>query len=106
VPVGSWQAPHLVRGSIAVLGQAAFSAHPMTGLGMSVTLEDAAIIADAIITALSAGQPPGDLFAQRYAPRQEEHRRLIAYGDALATSYPDASTYRRCLQPRLHCGDR
>jgi 2-polyprenyl-6-methoxyphenol hydroxylase-like FAD-dependent oxidoreductase len=105
VPMGSWQVSRLVRGSTAVLGHAAFSAHPMTGLGMSVTLEDATVLAHAMIEALYDGRPAGALLEQRYAPRQDLHRRLIAYGDALATSYPDPVEYRRRFQPRLHCGN-
>ena len=107
VPVGAWQSPRLAHGTAVVLGHAAFSAHPMTGLGMSVTLEDATVIAAAITEALHTGQPADQLLAEWYhRPRQDIHRRLIAYGDALATSFPSVTSYRRCFQPRLHCGDR
>ncbi len=105
-PVGSWQASRLVRGSTAVLGHAAFRAHPMTGLGMSITLEDATVLAYAIIEAFDDGRPAGALLEQHDAPRRDRHRRLIAYGDALATSFPDPVEYRRRSQPRLHRGDQ
>jgi 2-polyprenyl-6-methoxyphenol hydroxylase-like FAD-dependent oxidoreductase len=102
MPVGSWHAPRIAGGAVAVLGHTAFSAHSMTGLGMSISLEHATIIATAIIDAVHAGELP----ARRYAPRRHRHGEVIAYGDALATSFADAHEYRRRFQPRLHCGDR
>jgi 2-polyprenyl-6-methoxyphenol hydroxylase-like FAD-dependent oxidoreductase len=71
----------------------------MTGLGMSVMLEDAVVLADAITEALAGNRPAHELIAGRYLARQDVHRRL-------ATTYPNPAEYHSELQRRLYCGDR
>ncbi|PZG15759.1 FAD-dependent oxidoreductase [Nonomuraea aridisoli] len=90
------------RGNAALLGSAAFACHPMTGMGMSYTLRDAEILADAIGDA--AGDPVllDRLLHARYEPRRDAHRQLIDYGDALAATFHDRAAYLAAFRADLH----
>lgn len=106
LPVASRLASHYVRHGAAVLGSAAFTCHPMTGQGMSYTLEDAVVLAATITDAMDNHLPLACLLSDRYGPRRDAHHRLIGYGHQLATSYPSPSAYRRAFRPVVHGGDQ
>lgn len=103
VPVSAYQAASYHRGNVALLGSAAWSCHPMTGQGMSYTMEDACELAQVLIHASAATLPAR--LADRYAPRHTVHARLIAYGEDLARTYHDQEEYEDCFDPDLHGGD-
>ncbi|MFI2228806.1 FAD-dependent monooxygenase [Nocardia testacea] len=93
------------RGNVVLLGGAAFSPHPMTGQGMSYTMEDATVLAE--ILAEACDSPKSErLIQERYLPRGAAHAELIAYGDALAGSFRDRAAYLDAHRPGLHGGDR
>lgn len=59
----SLQAQHArdyVRPGVALLGDAAHAIHPLAGQGANLGLQDAACLADVIVTALQCGEFPGD----------------------------------------------
>lgn len=90
------------RGNAVLLGGAAWTAHPMTGQGMSHALRDARVLASCI--ARSAADPGKleRLISEEYEPRRHVHRRVVAYGDALASSYPDRQRYMRVFDWEMH----
>ncbi|WP_040791842.1 FAD-dependent monooxygenase [Nocardia paucivorans] len=92
-------------GNVVLLGSAVFSPHPMTGQGMSYTMEDATVLAEILSEACNGGDLAGSV-RQRYRPRCSMHSELIAYGDALATSYHDRAAYLATHRARFHGGDR
>ncbi|MFI9537088.1 FAD-dependent monooxygenase [Nocardia fusca] len=104
-PVSVYHSTPYHRGNVILLGSAAFSPHPMTGQGMSYTMEDATVLAE-ILTESCDGYSSEQLIRQRYQLRSATHSELIAYGDALAASYCDRDAYLRAHRPALHGGDR
>jgi len=105
-PVSACLATRYHRDNVVVLGSAAFNVHPMTGLGMSYTLEDAEILADVITAALQRGESLPNLLAARYVPRRSAHRDLLAYGNRLASSYRSPQEYRHAFDPSRHGADK
>jgi 2-polyprenyl-6-methoxyphenol hydroxylase-like FAD-dependent oxidoreductase len=103
-PVSALTCKPYHRGNVMLLGGAAFAAHPMTGQGMSYTMEDATMLAEI----LSQPRKDGDLQAlldERYEARRSVHTELVGYGDELARSYHDRAAYLRAHQPVRHGGD-
>ncbi|MBF6169852.1 FAD-dependent monooxygenase [Nocardia blacklockiae] len=105
VPIAVYTSKPYHRENVILLGSAAFSPHPMTGQGMSYTLEDATVLAE-ILTEATDAHRLELLLQERYEPRRALHARLVAYGDALAASYHDRAAYLRAHDPVLHGGDR
>ncbi|OQS12796.1 hypothetical protein B0T36_23440 [Nocardia donostiensis] len=103
-PVSVYHRTPYHRGNVIRLGSAVFSPHPMTGQGMSYTMEDATVLAE-ILTEARDGDLE-QLVQQRYQPRQSMHAELIAYGDALANSYSDRTAYLNAHRAQFHGGDR
>ncbi|MEV4223102.1 FAD-dependent monooxygenase [Nonomuraea sp. NPDC049725] len=102
IPISAMRVPAYHRGNAALLGSAAFACHPMTGMGMSYTLHDAEILAEAVI---GAGGDPARLekaLEDAYEPRRRAHGELIDYGDALAGTYHDRDAYLRTFRQDLH----
>lgn len=104
-PISVHQSTPYHRSNVILLGSAAFSPHPMTGQGMSYTMEDATVLAE-ILTEACDSRRSDQLVQQRYQPRSATHAELIAYGDALAGSYHDRAAYLDTHRPHLHGGDR
>ncbi|MFB7493663.1 FAD-dependent oxidoreductase [Streptomyces sp. NPDC056161] len=105
-PVKALRTAHYHRGNVALLGGTAFSCHPMTGQGMSYTLEDASLLADLIARSAADGGPELEsLLAEEYESRREVHARLVDYGDDLAGSYPNRELYQKSFRPGMHGGD-
>ncbi|MEV6021867.1 FAD-dependent monooxygenase [Streptomyces sp. NPDC052036] len=105
-PVMALRSTPYHRGNVARLGSTLFSCHPMTGQGMSYTMEDASLLADLIIRSAEGGPPLAKLLSHDYELRRTVHDRLVDYGDDLAVSYPDPARYQQVFQPVLHGGDR
>jgi 2-polyprenyl-6-methoxyphenol hydroxylase-like FAD-dependent oxidoreductase len=105
MPLESRQVERYHHGNVALLGSSAWMCHPMTGQGMSYTMEDAEVLAGAIHDALDGRGALDALLERRYEPRGGQHRQLIDYGDALARSYPDRDAYLRCFDAAMHGGD-
>ncbi|WP_040837628.1 FAD-dependent monooxygenase [Nocardia brevicatena] len=103
-PVSVYYSMSNHRGNVALLGSAVFSPHPMTGQGMSYTMEDATVLAEILTEACEDGELEQSL-RQRYRPRCSMHSELIAYGDALANSYFDRAAYLNAHRAHLHGGD-
>ncbi|MEU7765367.1 FAD-dependent monooxygenase [Nocardia sp. NPDC049190] len=104
-PVSAYSSKPYHRDNVVLLGSTAFSPHPMTGQGMSYIMEDATILASILV----AAQDDRDLrllLHQRYEERRTMHTELVAYGDALARSYPDRDAYLKAHRAGLHGGDR
>ncbi|WP_280380689.1 FAD-dependent monooxygenase [Nocardia wallacei] len=105
VPISAYTSKPYHRENVVLLGSSAFSPHPMTGQGMSYTLEDATVLAE-ILAAATGPEHLELLLQERYEVRRALHGRLVAYGDALAESYHDRDAYLRVHDPVLHGGDR
>ncbi|SHE49657.1 2-polyprenyl-6-methoxyphenol hydroxylase [Seinonella peptonophila] len=104
IPVSSSLASIYHHFNVIALGNAAFSFHPMTGLGMSYTLEDAKILAEVILDGFHDVQVLNQLLKSRYAPRRKVHEQILEYGDQLARTYSDVVKYKQIFQPHLHIG--
>jgi 2-polyprenyl-6-methoxyphenol hydroxylase-like FAD-dependent oxidoreductase len=102
IKVSSLRVAAYHKGNAALLGSAAFACHPMTGMGMSYTLYDAEILADAICAADGDLDLLDRLLQARYEPRRQAHRELIDYGDALAATFHDRTAYLRAFRADLH----
>ena len=59
-PLRALHAQHYVKAGIALLGDAAHAVHPLAGQGANLGMQDAATLADVVVTALSNGEHPGD----------------------------------------------
>ncbi|MGW5686063.1 FAD-dependent monooxygenase [Nonomuraea sp. NPDC003754] len=106
IPLTALRTTRYHEGGAIVLGGAAFGAHPMTGMGMSYTLEDAEIVADAVSEAGSSLDRLHDLLEERYEPRRVRHEELVSYGDRLAGAFPDRDLYLRSFDAELHVGEK
>ncbi|MEU6712035.1 FAD-dependent monooxygenase [Nonomuraea purpurea] len=102
IKVSSLRVEAYHKGNAALLGSAAFACHPMTGMGMSYTLHDAEILAEAISAAGGDDDRLDRLLYARYEPRRHAHRQLIDYGDALAATFPDRDAYLAAFRADLH----
>lgn len=103
-PISAFTSKPYHRDNVVLLGGAAFSPHPMTGQGMSYTLEDATLLAE-ILTGEHDVHELDRLLQDYYRQRSSSHADLVAYGDALAGGYHDRSTYLTAHRPRFHGGD-
>ncbi|MGO4615840.1 FAD-dependent monooxygenase [Nocardia sp. 2YAB30] len=104
-PVSAYSSKPYHRGNVVLLGSAVFSPHPMTGQGMSYTMEDATLLAE-ILSEARDGRDLDLLLQRRYEPRRATHIELVAYGDALAHAYHDRDEYLSVHRSNLHGGDR
>jgi len=59
-PLGAQHARHYVLPRIALIGDAAHAIHPLAGQGANLGLQDAAVLADVLDSALEQGLHPGD----------------------------------------------
>lgn len=105
VPIGSLVSAPYHRANVALLGHAAFACHPMTGQGMSYTMEDATALAD-ILTADHPGPRLRRLLDEYDEARHDVHAALVEYGDKLALTYPDRDAHLALLvSSPMHGGD-
>ncbi|GAA1939311.1 FAD-dependent monooxygenase [Amycolatopsis minnesotensis] len=104
VPVSAFTADPYHRGNVALLGGSTFACHPMTGQGMSYSMEDATVLA-ALLAGARDGNELEHLLEQQYEPRRLVHARLVEYGDNLARRYHDKDAYLRVHDAVLHGGD-
>jgi 2-polyprenyl-6-methoxyphenol hydroxylase-like FAD-dependent oxidoreductase len=102
IPIAAMRVPAYHRGNAALLGSAAFACHPMTGMGMSYTLHDAEILAEAICASGGDSALLDKTLETGYEPRRRTHGELIDYGDALAGTYHDRDAYLRTFRQDLH----
>ncbi|GAA4532106.1 FAD-dependent oxidoreductase [Amycolatopsis samaneae] len=103
-PVSAFTSAPYHRGNAVLLGGSTFGCHPMTGQGMSYTMEDATVLASVLTEARDARELDG-LLERRYEPRRLVHERLVEYGDGLARTYHDRDAYLRAHDAVLHGGD-
>ncbi|MFD9960179.1 FAD-dependent monooxygenase [Amycolatopsis sp. NPDC058986] len=103
-PVSAFTSGPYHRGNAVLLGGSTFGCHPMTGQGMSYTMEDATVLA-AVLTEARDAHELDRLLEQRYEPRRAVHMRLVEYGDNLARHYHDRDAYLRAHDVVLHGGD-
>lgn len=106
IPIVSSLASKYYHQNAILIGSGAFSVHPMTGLGMSYTLEDAEILAHIILDFVKNQASLDRLLEKNYTTRQRVHKQLIDYGNNLVKSYSDADQYLTCFQPEIHSGYR
>ena len=59
-PLAAQHAEDYVRHGVALVGDAAHTIHPLAGQGANIGLQDAAELADVIVTAFDAGENPAD----------------------------------------------
>jgi 2-polyprenyl-6-methoxyphenol hydroxylase-like FAD-dependent oxidoreductase len=104
-PVQSLRSNPYHRGNVVLLGGTTFACHPMTGQGMSYTMEDAVVLAEILNDSLISTADLEQQLDQRYESRRRAHIRLIEYGDGLARSYSDPARYMQSFQADLHGGD-
>ncbi|MFI6361921.1 FAD-dependent monooxygenase [Nocardia sp. NPDC050630] len=93
------------RDNVILLGSVVFSPHPMTGQGMSYTLEDATVLARILARAYDGRGNLEPLLQQQYQVRRSVHNDLVEYGDALARSYHDRAAYLSAFHTSRHGGD-
>ena len=60
-PLCARHASQYVMPGLALIGDAAHAVHPLAGQGANLGLQDAAMLADVVDTALDAGEFPGDM---------------------------------------------
>jgi ubiquinone biosynthesis UbiH/UbiF/VisC/COQ6 family hydroxylase len=75
-PLALKHATSYTRPGIVLIGDAAHSVHPLAGQGMNLGLRDAAVLADTLTAALTAGHYPGDEFVLRRYARAQKARNL------------------------------
>jgi len=103
-PVSAHTSKPYHHGNVMLLGSSVFASHPMTGQGMSYTMEDATVLAAILSEARDSGEL-SRLLDQRYEARHQVHTRLVEYGDGLARSYHDKTAYLRAHHAGMHGGD-
>lgn len=103
-PVAAYTSKPYHRGNVMLLGSSVFACHPMTGQGMSYSMEDAAVLASILVEARDGGDLCR-LLDQRYETRRAAHARLVEYGDGLARSFHDRTAYLRAHHAVMHGGD-
>nr|WP_158632233.1 FAD-dependent monooxygenase [Micromonospora sp. Llam0] len=102
-PISAFTCEQYHRGNVILMGGGAFACHPMTGQGMSYTMEDATILAGIL-----AENDSGNLsraLGERYETRRSLHAELVSYGDRLARSYHDREAYQRVHHAGRHGGE-
>ncbi|BDT90806.1 monooxygenase [Nocardia sputorum] len=104
-PVAVFTSKPYHRDNVILLGSVVFSPHPMTGQGMSYTLEDATVLAEILARAYDGRGRLEPLLQQQYEIRRSGHNDLVAYGDALARSYHDRAAYLSAFHAFRHGGD-
>jgi len=105
VPINSLVSTPYHRANVALLGNAAFACHPMTGQGMSYTMEDATVLAG-ILAEAHPGPQLQRLLDQYGEARSERHAALVGYGGELARTYPDRDAHLALLTAStMHGGD-
>lgn len=103
-PVSAYTSKPYHHGNVMLLGSSVFACHPMTGQGMSYSMEDAAILASVLLEARDDSELCR-LLDQRYETRRAAHARLVEYGDGLARSFHDKPAYLRAHHAVMHGGD-
>jgi len=84
-PLHGLRVERLVRGRVALAGNAAHTLHPIAGQGLNLGLRDVARLAALLGDALASGRDPGDsrLLGCYAAERRAEHGRAFAFTDGL-----------------------
>jgi 2-polyprenyl-6-methoxyphenol hydroxylase-like FAD-dependent oxidoreductase len=103
-PISAYTSKPYHHGNVMLLGSSAFACHPMTGQGMSYTMEDATVLA-ALLSEARDGGELRRLLDRHYEARHQVHTRLVEYGDGLARSYHDKTAYLRAHHAAMHGGD-
>ena len=84
-PLQSQHAARYVQDGLALIGDAAHTVHPLAGQGVNLGFADAEELANAVTTALAAGENPGDLpVLRRYErARKGANRTMLRFVDGL-----------------------
>ena len=102
MPTTYMNASRYFRGNMAVLGDAAHCAHPVTGQGMNLSFEDAEALS-ACLVAYFAGRVPLEAALDRYTRlRRPVNERIIAYGNTLLRSFESKDYYMSHFDILLH----
>jgi 2-octaprenyl-6-methoxyphenol hydroxylase len=88
-PLSLVQSDEQVRQGVVVMGNAAHALHPVAGQGYNLALRDVAELSKALVGAIAAGVPCGDLaHLQRYQQRQQaDQLRTIEMSDRLPSLF-------------------
>jgi len=88
-PLRYLYAERQIEGRCVIIGNAAHTVHNVSAQGFNLGLRDVAVLAERIVAALHDGGDPGDdaMLARYQAQRRRDHRRIMAYTDALARGF-------------------
>ncbi|UMP07011.1 FAD-dependent monooxygenase [Amycolatopsis sp. EV170708-02-1] len=103
-PISAYTSKPYHHGNVILLGSSVFACHPMTGQGMSYSMEDAAVLTS-ILSEARDDLELSRLLDRHYETRRPAHERLVQYGDSLARSFHDKAAYLRAHDAVMHGGD-
>jgi 2-polyprenyl-6-methoxyphenol hydroxylase-like FAD-dependent oxidoreductase len=96
------QALRYFKGNTVLLGGAVLNVHPMTGQGMNAAIEDADILCKHLHLFFGDKHPLEQVLKNYFQERYDIHRQLLTYGDQLASSFHDRTTYLKHFDFSLH----
>lgn len=95
-PIAEYLPTRLAFGSMALVGDAAHVVSPMTGSGFATGVEDAAVLASALV-ARAADEPMAATLHRYQATRLPYVRRLVTHSQQLSADYVRHAKYRSDL---------
>lgn len=94
------------KGNAVLIGNASHSIHPISGQGMNLAIEDAGELSQGLIKYFKGTERLKETLEEYTEVRHFINKKIVDYGDALATNFGDKEAFARSLNLKLQTSGR